>query len=231
MTGGTGDRAAIVFDMDGVLVDTEPLKARAHRSVLEARGGELPLELYRDQMGGAHRQVIRTFLHASGLDAGPEAVEDYEEGFRGAYRDLLERELRPVAGARDLLRRVVEEERAVALVTSSERWMVRRVLPRLGAEDVFRAVVTAEDVEREKPAPDPYLRARSALGADSDRAVAVEDTRSGVAAASAAGLVVVAVRHEFNRDQVFPRAAAEAEQLTPAEDFLSLVDRVADRSG
>lgn len=227
MTAEMVEPTAIVFDMDGVLVDTEPLKARAHRSAVEARGGELPLDLYRDQMGGAHRKVVRTFLQASGLDAGPEALEEYEERFRGAYRELLDRELRPVAGARELLRRVAEEGRAVALVTSSERWMVRRVLPRLGAEDVFRAVVTAEDVDREKPAPDPYLRARDALGARSARAVAVEDTRSGVASASAAGLRVVAVRHGFNRDQDFPGAAAEVEDLTPAAEFLSLVDRVA----
>ena len=221
------ERPAIVFDLDGVLVDTEPLKLRAHRAAVEARGGELGPELYRRQMGSAHEGVVRAFLEASGLEAGPEAVAAYEEIFRSTYRRLLSRELEPAAGAPDVLRTCREEDRPLALVTSSDRWMVEIVLPRLGAEDAFRAVVTAQDVEAEKPAPEPYLRARSALGRRGDAAVAVEDTRSGVASATAAGLPVVAVRHAFNRGRAFDEAAAVVESLSPASSFLELVDRVA----
>ncbi len=219
--------AAIVFDMDGVLADTEPLKFRAHREAVEARGGELGRDLYRREMGGVHEEVMRAFLAASGLETTPGALEAYEERFRAAYRRLLARELEPMEGAPELLDRCREDGRRLALVTSSERWMADLVLEGLGARDAFGAVVTADDVEREKPDPEPYRRARSALGAAAERAVAVEDTRAGVASAAAAGLPVVAVRHALNRDHAFDGADVVLGSLAPAGELLAAVDRLA----
>lgn len=223
--------AAMVFDMDGVLVDTEPLKARAHRRAVEERGGELTLELYRRQMGNPHGEVVRAFLRGAGLDASDAAAEAYEETFRQAYRRLLTETMEPAAGAEELLRACRAEGRPLALVTSSDRWMAEIALARLGAEEAFEAVVTAEDVEDEKPHPAPYLRAREQLGGAGGRAVAVEDTEAGVASASAAGLPVVAVRHSFNGDHDFGAAAAVLESLAPAEKMLTLVDRLAGEDG
>lgn len=219
--------AALVFDMDGVLADTEPLKFRAHREAVEARGGELDRALYRREMGGVHQEVVRAFLAASGLETTPGALEAYEARFRAAYRRLLARELEPMEGAPGLLERCREDGRRLALVTSSERWMADAVLEGLGAREAFEAVVTADDVAREKPDPEPYRRARSALGDAAERAVAVEDTRSGVASAAAAGLPVVAVRHALNRDHDFDAADAVVESLAPARAFLAAVDRLA----
>lgn len=217
--------AAVVFDLDGVLVDTEPLKARAHRTAVEARGGELGLDLYRRWMGGPHDGVIRAFLEASDLAADEPALEAYEATFRAAYRELLSEELAPTEGAEALLDGCREQGRRLALVTSSDRWMVEIVLPRLGGAEVFRAVITADDVEREKPAPDPYVAAVAAL--DVGGAVAVEDTAAGAASARAAGLPVIAVRHAFNGRHHFGDAAEVVDSLTPAEAFLQRVDRVA----
>lgn len=223
--------AAIVFDLDGVLVDTEPLKFRAHRAAVEVRGGQLDPDLYRDHMGGPHDEVVRAFLAASGLPTDDAVVEAYETIFREAYRALLAAELAPAEGAPELLAACREQGRRLALVTSSDPWMVEIVLPRLGAGDTFEAVVTAGDVEREKPAPDPYLKALSAMGPAGEGAVAVEDTPSGVASARAAGLPVVAVRHRFNAERPFERADAVVPSLAPAGDLLDLVDRIAARSG
>jgi len=220
-------QAAIVFDMDGVLVDTEPLKARAHRAALEERGGELTSELYRRHMGNPHDRVIRAFLEGAGLEASAAAAEAYEKSFRVAYRELLSDAAGPTGGARELLDACRAEGRPLALVTSSDRWMVEIALPKLGAGGLFEAVVTADDVEAEKPDPAPYLRAREALGARGRRAVAVEDTEAGVASATAAGLPTVAVRHAFNGDHDFGDAAAVLDSLAPAEKVLALVDRLA----
>jgi phosphoglycolate phosphatase len=223
--------AAIVFDMDGVLADTETLKFRAHREAVEARGGALDRDLYRREMGGVHEEVVRAFLAASGLEASPGALEAYEERFRAAYRRLLARELAPMEGAPALLERCRGDGRRLALVTSSERWMAETVLEGLGARDGFEAVVTADDVSREKPHPEPYRRARSALGSAAERAVAVEDTRAGVASAAAAGLPVVAVRHALNRGHCFDAADAVLASLAPAGAFLAVVDRLAGGAG
>lgn len=246
--------AAIVFDLDGVLADTETLKFRAHRAAVEERGGELGIDVYRSWMGGPHDEVVRAFLAASGLVAGDAAVESYEATFREAYRELLATDLAPTGGAEALLAACLEQGRRLALVTSSDPWMVEIVLPRLGGEAVFEAVVTAGDVERRKPAPDPYRKALEALdpggslppsAPDGQRAVArgpgragreagavaVEDTASGAASARAAGLPVIVVRHRFNRGHGFERADAVVDSLTPAGDFLDLVDRLASPGG
>lgn len=219
--------AAIVFDMDGVLADTETLKFRAHRVAVEARGGELDRDLYRGEMGGVHEDVVRAFLAASGLETSSGALEAYEDRFRAAYRRLLSRDLEPMEGAQEVLERCRGSGRRLALVTSSERWMAEVVLGGLGARDAFEVVVTADDVEREKPDPEPYRRARSALGPAAGHAVAVEDTRAGVASAAAAGLPVVAVRHALNRDHPFDGADVVVASLAPAGTFLSTVDRLA----
>lgn len=219
-------RAAIVFDMDGVLADTERLKFRAHRAACEAMGGGLDADTYRREMGGVHEEVVRAFLAASELETTHDAVEDYETRFQDAYRRLLTSDFRAMPGAREVLAACRTQERPLALVTSSEGWMAGTVLDRLGARDAFRAVVTADDVRNEKPHPEPYRRARRALAASGRAAVAVEDTRAGVASAAAAGLPVLVVRHDFNRDQAFDEAAAVLESLAPAEAFLETADEV-----
>lgn len=224
---GSEMQAAIVFDMDGVLVDTEPLKARAHRRAVEDRGGELTAELYRRQMGNPHGGVIRAFLEGAGLDASDAAAEAYERTFRRAYRRLLLEEVSPTEGALELLEACRREDRPLALVTSSDRWMVEIVLSHLGADGLFEGTVAADDVEAEKPDPSPYRRAREALGPAERRAVAVEDTEAGVASATGAGLPTVAVRHAFNGDHDFGEAAAVLESLTPTEKVLTLVERLA----
>lgn len=220
--------AAIVFDMDGVLADTEPLKFRAHRTAVRARGGALDRDLYRREMGNVHEDVVRAFLAASDLDTSPEAVAAYEERFREAYRDALADDLRPTSGAVELLECCRRDGRRTAVVTSSDRWMAEIVLRRLGPLEGFETVVTADDVEREKPDPEPYRRARSALVRDGEAAVAVEDTPAGVASATAAGLPVVAVRHDLNRERAFDGAAAVVPSLRPTRAFLDLIDRLAD---
>ncbi|MFP3948366.1 MAG: HAD family hydrolase, partial [Longimicrobiales bacterium] len=216
----------------------------------EEAGGTLDADGYRREMGKAHVGVIRAFLSASGLDTSDAAVERYRERFRRAYRKLLAAELRPMPGARELLVACREQGRPLALVTSSERWMAEIVLEQIldgipvGAteaagdstplETLFQAIVTADDVENEKPDPEPYLRARKALGRDpasgaEDRpVVAVEDTPAGVTSAAAAGLPVIAVRHDFNRHHPFDHATAVIESLAPVDRFLSAVDAVAD---
>jgi HAD superfamily hydrolase (TIGR01509 family) len=207
----TPARAALL-DMDGVLVATEGLKEEAHRRALASFGyrGRPDRDFYRSVMGKSQEEVERAYLEEAGL-GGRVAPARYRERFRREYQELLHGRLELVPGARPLLERLSADGWRIALVSSSLRWMVELVLARTGIASYFDAVVTADEVEREKPAPDPYLTALEALasggggtgaatggGGAAVRAVVLEDTPSGIASGRAAGLPVVALRHGWN---------------------------------
>lgn len=186
---------AVLFDMDGVLIDTEGLKARAHVETLARYGGVLPPDTYALWMGRSQQEVQTAFAAAAGVEIDGET---YGELFGDIYRAILEEGVTTTPGALALLETLRKAGCRLALVTSSLRWMLDRVFEMTGFATYFEAVVTADDVAREKPAPDAYLRALALLGAQPERAVVVEDTEAGVAAGRAAGCEVIAVRHAWN---------------------------------
>lgn len=185
--------------MDGVLVATEGLKERAHRRTLSAFGFDRKVGpgFYHSMMGKPQAEVERLYLAEAGL-TGRVDVDAYHRRFRQVYAGLLETDLALTPGARELVRRLGADGWDLALVSSSLRWMVEAVLGATGLEGAFGAVVAAEDVEREKPDPEPYLRAARALGVGPGSAVVLEDTPTGVLSGRSAGLPVVAVRHAWN---------------------------------
>lgn len=185
--------------MDGVLVATEGLKEEAHRRVLGSYGhhGEIGPPFYHSVMGLPQAEVEARYLAEAGL-AGSVRPEGYHERFRATYDALLRTDLSLVPGARALVDRLSGEGWRLALVSSSLRWMVDSVLSETRLGDRFEAVITADDVALEKPAPDPYLHALESLGLRAGAAVVVEDTTAGIESARAAGLPVVALRHAWN---------------------------------
>ena len=185
----------VLFDMDGVLIDTEGLKARAHSQTIASFGGVLPPELYSTWMGRSQHEVQAGFTAAAGIEV---PHQEYTATFTRIYGAMLEEGVRTAPGACDLLTDLRAHGCRLALVTSSLRWMLERVLLDLQLRPFFAAVVCADDVTREKPAPDAYRLALQLLGAGPERAVVVEDTAPGVAAGIAAGCRVIAVRHEYN---------------------------------
>lgn len=196
---------AVLFDMDGVLIDTEGLKARAHAETLARYGGALPPDTYSLWMGRSQHEVQTAFAAAAGVSI---PGDEYAEVFGAIYGSILEEGFNTTPGARELLTTLCSAGCRLALVTSSLRWMLERVFEETGFAPLFDAVVTADDVIREKPAPDAYLRALALLGAEPERAVVVEDTEAGVAAGRAAGCEVVAVRHAWNARHDFRAAFA-----------------------
>lgn len=182
--------AAVVFDCDGLLVDTEPSWERAEELMFDRRG-----LVY----GAAERAL---FLGVSVRDSAAIMAQRFGEGDRvaGMYEEvleivqgLLEADAKALPGAVDLVDRLRARQVRVAVASNSPRSVVEFSLGKAGLADAFEAVVTADDVERPKPAPDPYLRACGLLGAVPAESVAFEDSGTGLAAARAAGLATVAV--------------------------------------
>jgi HAD superfamily hydrolase (TIGR01509 family) len=181
---------AVVFDCDGLLVETESGWTRAETAVFAEHGYGF---------GAAEKQL----LIGKTLEAGGAVMAGYfgtpGRGPELAQRlaDLVWTELcagaPPLPGARNLAIRLRDGQVPFAVASNSPRRFVDAALRSAGLDDLFAVVVTADDVEHAKPAPDLYLRACAHLGADPARSVALEDSRTGVASARAAGLFVVGV--------------------------------------
>ncbi len=209
--------AAVVFDFDGVILDSETAEFESHRRIFGRFGVPLTPEDWCGQIGlwveGHERrwcEHLRTLA-----DEAPD-FEPYKEEQRRLFDEIISRE--PMPGIRELLDALSRAAVPMAVAsTSSARWVVPAV-ERLGLSDRFRTIVTAEDVERRKPAPDVYLEATRRLGAEPRRAVAIEDSAPGIQAATAAGLKTVAIPHWLTERHDLARATlrvAHAGELNP----------------
>ncbi|MBB6171444.1 HAD superfamily hydrolase (TIGR01509 family) [Nocardiopsis mwathae] len=175
--------------MDGTLIDSEGLWGEAERIVVAGLGGEWTEEDHERNVGGSTGVVARYIIDLTGAAATEAEVglALYEE-FGRLLADGAE--LRP--GAKELVRLVADSALPLALVTSTERRLVERAIGGIGLGS-FDLSVAGDEVERNKPHPDPYLKAARLLGVDPRRCVAFEDSVVGVASARSAGCITVGV--------------------------------------
>jgi len=189
MTHRDDARTAVLFDMDGLLVDSEPLWLAAETAVMARLGADWTTADQVQLLGGSLARTVRYLMGKARRPASPEQVAEW---LMSGVADLVRDHGVPVQpGARELLAEVAAAGLPHALVTSSERRFMDAVLARTGLR--FDALVCADDVSVTKPEPEPYLLAAKLLGADPARCYALEDSPNGVASAEAAGCRVIAV--------------------------------------
>jgi len=202
----------VIFDLDGVLADTERLHWQAYRDILREHGVEVGLEEYRIHWiaeGGGPEYACRTYR----LPFGPDELRARKAP---RYLALLDAGVRERPGATAALARLRVTHR-LAVATNSVRAELDLILGRLGL--VLDATVAREDYTCAKPAPDAYLAAARALGLAPAECVVVEDTARGVRGALAAGMAAIALPHDLTHDNDFAGCARRLggfEELTPA---------------
>jgi HAD superfamily hydrolase (TIGR01509 family) len=204
---------AVVFDMDGVLVDTEHLWDEVREALTEEWGGRYTPEAQQVMMGMSSREWSRYLNEVVGLDRLPEVIN------AEVVRRMLARyevELPVVDGAVEAVRALHGDGYRLGLASSSNRELIDAVLGRLELTDRFAVTVSSEEVARGKPAPDVYLEAARRLGVDTRRCVAVEDSASGIRAAHAAGMRVIVFpnRHYPPAPDALAAAATSIEHLS-----------------
>jgi HAD superfamily hydrolase (TIGR01509 family) len=198
---------AVVFDMDGVIVDSEQVWDEVRERYTREAGGTYTESATRDMMGMSSLEWSRYMHDALGVPGTPEEIN------AEVVRRMLERygEAPPlIPGAVEAVRSSAEHW-PLAVASSSNPELIEVVLERAGIRDLFRVVVSSQEVPRGKPAPDVYLEAAKRLAVEATRCAAVEDSHNGIRSAKAAGMQVVAVPNAH-----FP----------PGADSLALADAV-----
>jgi HAD superfamily hydrolase (TIGR01509 family) len=179
----------VLFDMDGLLVDTEPLWFEVECDIMARLGGRWSAADQQALVGGSLRRTVSYLLARA---TRPASRDDVASWLVGGMADLLaSREVPMLPGAAALLAEVAAAGIGYALVTSSERVIMDVVIARIGV--TFPVTVCGGDVHRPKPDPEPYLLAAALLRADPARCAALEDSPNGVLSAEAAGCRLIAV--------------------------------------
>jgi HAD superfamily hydrolase (TIGR01509 family) len=201
-----------VFDLDGILVDSEQVWDDARRSLATERGIAWPEEATHAMIGMSSPEWSRYMHEEVGL---PESPEEVNREVVAWMERLYRAELPVIDGAVEAVRRVGAELR-LGLASSSNRPIIDLVLELTGLGDAFEATVSSEEVGRGKPAPDVYLEALRRLGATGAEAAAIEDSHSGIRAAHVAGMRVVAIPN--------PHFPPDAEALALADVVLDSIE-------
>jgi HAD superfamily hydrolase (TIGR01509 family) len=184
-----GELLGVLFDMDGLLVDTEPLWFEVESGVMARLGGSWGPSDQAALVGGSLNRSLDYLLGKATRPASRETVARWM--LEGMVALLRTRPVPVMPGARELISEVAAAGVPYGLVTSSEGPIMEAVLDRL--EVTFPVTVCGDDVSHSKPDPEPYLLAAAKVGADPRQCVALEDSPNGVGAAEAAGCVTVAV--------------------------------------
>jgi HAD superfamily hydrolase (TIGR01509 family) len=180
---------AVVFDMDGVLIQSEEVWDGVRERYVRERGGRYDEEVQRALMGMSSTEWSRYLHETAGLPDEPEAInEEVVRRMLESYRTRLPL----VDGAVEAVRRLARRYK-LGLASSSNRPLIDAVLDIAGLAPYFEATVSSEEVARGKPSPDVYVEAARRLGADPERVVAVEDSHGGIRSAKAAGMRVIAI--------------------------------------
>lgn len=184
---------AVLFDMDGTLLDSEPLWDVALEELAVLLGGTLAPEARNRMVGTNEGATVVILLESLGLplDQAPE----YQAWLRARMRELFAEGAPAKPGARELLLEAREADVPTALVTSTPRELADLLLQHVGPEH-FDLTVCGDEVEHKKPDPEPYLTTAEKLGVDITRTVVLEDSFSGVTSGLAAGAVTIAIPSE-----------------------------------
>ena len=198
---------AVVFDLDGVIVDSEHVWDDVRQRLAEERGGRWHDQASRDMMGMSSPEWSRYMHDVIGLSEPPEEINtEVVRRLEALYREEI-----PLLPGAVATVRLLAARWPLGLASSSNRELIDLVLETSGLAPYFTATVSSEEVARGKPAPDVYLEAAGRLGVDPQRCAAVEDSENGIRSAKDAGMRVIAIPNP---------------QYPPADEALALADVV-----
>ena len=188
----------ILFDMDGVLVDSEPLFHKAVNVMVE-RCGAAPITEEENNRYLLGTTVEETWIRVKELRDVPQTPAELLAGYNEVVKEVLRSDLTPRPGVRDLIAEAQRRGLPVAVASSSLREWVNLKLSVIGLTDAFAVKLGGDDIENGKPAPDIYIKAARLIGLETAECIAIEDSPIGLAAASASGAYTICTLTDSTR--------------------------------
>ena len=201
---------AVVFDLDGLMFNTEELYQEVGAVLLRRRGYEFTQELLDQMMGRPSHVALQIMIDTHTLRA---TVEELLAETDEIFPEILQARLAPMPGLVELLDALERKVIPKAIATSSRRAFVERVLGHFGYQPRFSPILTSEDITQGKPHPEIYLKAAERLGILPGEMLVLEDSQNGCRSAVAAGAITVAVPGAHSRQHDFTGAALVADSL------------------
>ncbi len=196
---------AVIFDFDGVLVDSEPLHYHAFQNVLRPRGIEFSYDEYLNRyIGFDDRDAFREAYRVSGIDLSGDLLKELIESKSASFENIVRRKVTVFPGAKELVREIAAEGVPLAIASGALKKEIDLILEKVSLISFFSVIVSADQVSKSKPDPETYVVALRALEQKLDIGhlepafcVAIEDTPAGIKSARDAGLKVIAVAHSY----------------------------------
>ncbi|MBS7007536.1 HAD family hydrolase [Anaerostipes sp.] len=200
---------AVIFDMDGVIVDTEPGFYIVANKFLSRYGKSITKEYFEQFFGGASEYMWKTTTEMLGLEI---PVEECVKGAEEIRKQRIREEgYEAIEGTLELIREIHRGGIPLAVASSSSKQDIEQVMDYFGIRQYFRALVSGKECEHPKPAPDVFLRAAGLLGTEPEQCLVIEDSNNGVTAAKKAGMSVIGFRN----------LAVANQELKPADHIVT----------
>jgi HAD superfamily hydrolase (TIGR01509 family) len=206
----TSPLKAVIFDMDGVIADTEPLHSHAYLEVLKTLGIEVSENQYRKAITEEGKTIAAWFLELGGK---PDKIDELYRRKDQIYFPLLKEHGSPRPGLFRLLSELKASHVACALATSARRVNAEFIVDLFGLRDLFSVILALEDVTHVKPHPEVFLLALEHLSVQPNTTIVLEDAPKGVRAAVEAGIAVIAVPTSWTRHYRFDGATLVVESI------------------
>jgi beta-phosphoglucomutase len=201
---------AVIFDRDGVLVDTVPFYEKLYMDILREDGIEVKQDEVKARIGEKARNIFSQLLEERGEgDDGGRVTKLYREYRKETNERLENGNLELLPGAREAVGKLKKRKIRVAIGTGASRRSTEIILRKTKAKHLFDAIVTGDDVEKAKPEPDIFLKAAKALGVEPRDCVVVEDWLNGIKAAKKAGMICIAVMGTASSKEELEEAGAD----------------------
>lgn len=199
LPGAAANQIAVLWDMDGVIVDTAPFHFEAWRRIFAKYGKDYTEDEFKNSFGRRNEAIIPEIMRKP---MTPEQVEAFAREKESLFRRLAKNKIKHFPGAVELIRGLAGNNIKLALVSSTPPRNIDAVLDNLGVKPLFETIVSGADVKRGKPDPECFLLAASRLGVRPENCVVIEDSTAGVKAAKSAGMKCVAVTNTRRRNEL-----------------------------